>query len=199
MFQTKVVEKIKIHILFSVTFYENRAVYEIMWKNIVERGRPHMAIWRLSIACCIPKATNTQTQVVPYSLLLHCNNVCTNAHQYCIIRTLPVLLERVTFVTVYSISRVLFIRVRVCIRWGGTNICVKFILILFFQGQSSHRTVKVFYFPMTPHVPCGLLGPPSRLWPKCNRRLTLGRPWGAVTLSRWGGWSYMNVKYQEGP
>ena len=40
MFQTKVVEKIKTHILWSVTFFsENRAVYEIMWKNIVERGR----------------------------------------------------------------------------------------------------------------------------------------------------------------
>jgi len=25
-------------------FFENRAVYEIMWKNIVERGRPQMII-----------------------------------------------------------------------------------------------------------------------------------------------------------
>ena len=41
MFQTKVVEKIKKHILCSVTFFENRAVYVIMRKNIVERGRPH--------------------------------------------------------------------------------------------------------------------------------------------------------------
>ena len=24
---------------------ENRAVYEIMWKNIVESGRPQMTIW----------------------------------------------------------------------------------------------------------------------------------------------------------
>jgi hypothetical protein len=29
---------------------ENRAVYEIMWKNIVERGRPEMAIWRMRVA-----------------------------------------------------------------------------------------------------------------------------------------------------
>jgi hypothetical protein len=37
MFQTKVVEKIKTHILSAITFFfvENRAVYEIMWKNIV--------------------------------------------------------------------------------------------------------------------------------------------------------------------
>jgi hypothetical protein len=26
---------------------------------------------------------------------------------------------------------------------------------------------------------------PFLLWPKCNRLLRLGRPWGAVTLSRW--------------
>jgi len=32
MFQTKVVEKIKTHILCSVFFFfENRALYEIMW------------------------------------------------------------------------------------------------------------------------------------------------------------------------
>jgi len=34
MFQTKVVEKIETHILCSVTSFENRAVYEIMWKNM---------------------------------------------------------------------------------------------------------------------------------------------------------------------
>jgi len=33
MFQTKVVEKIKTHILCSVFFFENRAVYEIMWEK----------------------------------------------------------------------------------------------------------------------------------------------------------------------
>ena len=32
-----------------------RAVYEIMWKNIVERGRPHMTIWRMCIAWWVPK------------------------------------------------------------------------------------------------------------------------------------------------
>jgi len=38
MFQTKVVENIKTHILCSITFYENRAVYEITWKKYC-RGR----------------------------------------------------------------------------------------------------------------------------------------------------------------
>jgi len=44
MIQTKVVvEKINKHILCSVTFSpENRAVYEIMWENMVQPERPHI-------------------------------------------------------------------------------------------------------------------------------------------------------------
>jgi hypothetical protein len=44
MFQTKVVEKIKTHFLFSNFFPENLAVYEITWKNIVEPDRPQMTV-----------------------------------------------------------------------------------------------------------------------------------------------------------
>jgi len=80
MFQRKVVEKIKTHILCSVTFFspfENRSFYEIMCKNIVEQGRPRMTIWRLRIACEIPKITNTHRHNLQYSLLLPCNNRCT--------------------------------------------------------------------------------------------------------------------------
>ena len=42
MFQSKVVEKIKTRILCSVTFiFENRSVYEIMWKNILQYNTAH--------------------------------------------------------------------------------------------------------------------------------------------------------------
>jgi hypothetical protein len=61
MFQTKVVEEIKAHILYPITVFEYRVVYEIMWKNIVERGRSQMTIWRMRIAWWIPKATHTHT------------------------------------------------------------------------------------------------------------------------------------------
>jgi hypothetical protein len=45
MFQKKVVEKIKTHLLFSVTvFPESCALYEIMWKNMVKPGRPQMTM-----------------------------------------------------------------------------------------------------------------------------------------------------------
>ena len=42
MFQTKVVEEIKSY--FQYFFFENRAIYEIMWKNIVEPERPKKTI-----------------------------------------------------------------------------------------------------------------------------------------------------------
>jgi hypothetical protein len=32
----KVVKEIKTHILCSITLFENRVIYEVMWKNIVE-------------------------------------------------------------------------------------------------------------------------------------------------------------------
>jgi hypothetical protein len=50
--------------VFSNVPLENRAVYEIMWKNVLELGRPQMTIWRTDIACSIPKATNTHSEYV---------------------------------------------------------------------------------------------------------------------------------------
>jgi hypothetical protein len=66
MFQTNVVEKIKHHILYSATFFENRTVYEIMWKNIVQEAG-HMTIWRMRIACWITKAQNIHSQHVTFT------------------------------------------------------------------------------------------------------------------------------------
>jgi len=44
MFQRKVVEKNQnTHFVFS-NFYQNRAVYEIMWKNLVKPERSEMEI-----------------------------------------------------------------------------------------------------------------------------------------------------------
>jgi len=50
MFQTKIVEKIKTHILRSVTFILKSCIYDIMWKSKVERGRLQMAMWCKRIA-----------------------------------------------------------------------------------------------------------------------------------------------------
>jgi hypothetical protein len=69
MFQTKFVEKIKAHILSSVTFFfENGAVDEIMWKNIVERSRP-----QLQYGACALHAGYVRLQI--HTLRL-CNTHC---------------------------------------------------------------------------------------------------------------------------
>jgi hypothetical protein len=70
MFQTRVVEKIKTHILCSgtVLFFfififipENRAVMRKCGKYF-RAGQA--TLWRMRIACWKPKATNTHTQFV---------------------------------------------------------------------------------------------------------------------------------------
>jgi len=56
------------HILRSTTFFfENRGFYEVMWKNIMRPNRLQMTIWRMRMACWMPKGTNT---------LRICNNYC---------------------------------------------------------------------------------------------------------------------------
>jgi len=68
MFHTNFVEQIETHPSYLVIFFfENRAVYEIMWTYTVERGRPLMTIWSMRIACWIRKATNTHSQ---YAILI---------------------------------------------------------------------------------------------------------------------------------
>jgi hypothetical protein len=51
MFQANVVEKIKIDILCPTTFFVDRVVCEIMWKNIVEQDRPQITISSMRTVC----------------------------------------------------------------------------------------------------------------------------------------------------
>jgi hypothetical protein len=70
---------------------ENRPVYDIMWKNIVELGRPQMMVrahfmldtygYKCTLRIC-------NTYYFPTATM-----VCTNAPQCYVIRTLPVLLK----------------------------------------------------------------------------------------------------------
>ena len=65
MFQTKAVENITTHILCSINFFfENSAVYEIMWKNIVKPSRPQIDKWQMRISRGVPNATNKHSQYV---------------------------------------------------------------------------------------------------------------------------------------
>jgi hypothetical protein len=45
MSQTKVVEKIRTDILYSIIPPENRDFYEVMWKNMVQPDRPQMTVY----------------------------------------------------------------------------------------------------------------------------------------------------------
>jgi hypothetical protein len=63
----RVVEKIKTHLMFYQIFPKNLAVYEIMWKNTAEPGRPQMKIWCMRIACWITKATDENSE---YAILI---------------------------------------------------------------------------------------------------------------------------------
>ena len=80
--------------MFSNYFFsfENRAVCEIMCKNIVELNGPQLTVWHVRVACWIPKATNTLSGYVIPIVFFSCKNGCINASQCYVIRTLPVLL-----------------------------------------------------------------------------------------------------------
>jgi len=62
IFQTKFIEKIKTHFVLNL-FFQNRAVYEIMWKNMLRVGQAtdDSIILRMRFACWMSKATDTQT------------------------------------------------------------------------------------------------------------------------------------------
>jgi hypothetical protein len=106
---------------------------------------------------------------------------------------------------------------------GSVRVCsLQLNFALVFLYSCSLQFIRIAFGPYLPHGRPVLLCPvnlcirisrppsnattcplwtswsPSRLWPKCTRLLRLGRPWGAVTLSRWGGRWYMNMRYQEG-
>jgi len=57
-------ENRKTHFIFNCLFSENLAIYQTMWKNIVEPGTRHMKIWRMRLARWIPMATKTLSQYV---------------------------------------------------------------------------------------------------------------------------------------
>ena len=83
------------HFMFNNFFFDHRTSYEIMWKDIVERGRPQMTIWRMRIACWVPKATNAHPWNMKYLLLFHCINGCTKCSQCYVKRILPLVLFKI--------------------------------------------------------------------------------------------------------
>ena len=152
MFQTKVVKKIKTHILCSITFFENRAVYEIMWKSTVERGRPQMTTWRMRIACWIPKATNTHSEYVilidlPLQLLHESASMLPTS-------SLPVLLQRKTnqmHIRYSLISQSIFYVFRV-LHVNHQEICCGNSVLTVLSLIFSYRLINTVSIHHTPHT-----------------------------------------------
>ena len=69
MFQTNVVKKINTRFIFNnIPPAENRS-FMTLRKNMIEADRPQMAIWRMFIACWIPKATNIHSYYEIHAVL----------------------------------------------------------------------------------------------------------------------------------
>ena len=63
IFQTNVVQDLEKNFYFQRLFFENRVVYEIMWKNFLEWESPQLT-WFMRIGCWIPKAKNTHSHYI---------------------------------------------------------------------------------------------------------------------------------------
>ena len=74
----RVLDKIETHILCSITFFEDRVFYGIMWVSLVEPDRPQMTTRHVRITCWIPKSTHTHSSCV-ILIDFHGNNFYTNA------------------------------------------------------------------------------------------------------------------------
>jgi len=77
-FRQNLVDKSK-HIFFVQYLFflkKNRTVYEIMWENVVQWGRPQVIIWRMRSACWITKATPTHSEYVILTALPSCLSYC---------------------------------------------------------------------------------------------------------------------------
>ena len=87
MFQIEVVETIRTHILCSVTFYKNYAVYEIMSENVVESEGTRMTSlahtrrkldkqgYTIAHACIRPR-TRAPTRTHTHTHRKICNTYC---------------------------------------------------------------------------------------------------------------------------
>jgi len=91
----KFVDKTKTCVLFSITSSKNRAVYQIIWKNMLERGNPQMAQYNTALTFCVlyykrlHTHTHTHTHTLRNMQLIasHGNNGHANAPQCYVVRT----------------------------------------------------------------------------------------------------------------
>jgi hypothetical protein len=89
------------HFILSNFFLEDRVVYEIMWKNIVEPGRPQVTIRRMRFACWPTKVTDTHSEYVILTAFLlqlwfrELSSVLRTLYVHCLPCLLPIPAARV--------------------------------------------------------------------------------------------------------
>jgi hypothetical protein len=107
MFQTIVVEKIKTYMPSNFFFLENLAVYGIIRRHVVKPGRPQMTTWRMRIACCITKATNTHSQyaIIMASQLQQCSHERASILRYTYLVSLLSIVNSGTDTDIFSVLR----------------------------------------------------------------------------------------------
>ena len=118
------VEKIKTHILYSVTFFRKSCC---LWDSAEKRGRAREAasdntVWRICVACWISKASRAQTHVHPYSpghRLTHCTEMC---NTYCF-TTATIVIRTRLIVTLYVHWHVLFLQILITHAQCSTVTC----------------------------------------------------------------------------
>jgi len=106
MFHIKSVEKIETHISCSVDLSRKLCRLRDSVEKCFESGRPQTTIWRMRMACWIPKSPNTHSEcVIPTAF--HCNNGFPNTP---LCRTLPVLfwVSSHVFIVLGSLTVVLY-------------------------------------------------------------------------------------------
>ena len=118
-------------------FFQKSYLYEIMWKNIIERGRPQMTIRQKRLACWIPRATNK----LSISLFLPGRAKYLSAPMYCCFYTVIIVTRKRLNVTLQcTVCLVLGIENRTC----ATTFCSSQIRSIHLHPYSEHTFPRIY-------------------------------------------------------
>ena len=80
-------QNIKTHFLFNNFLFppKNRAVYEIIWKNMVEPDRPQKTIWRMRTARWITKDPDTLIAIPLQKWLRESASILRHTYMDCLV------------------------------------------------------------------------------------------------------------------
>ena len=129
-----------------------RALYEIMWKNIVEPDRPQTTVWCMCIACWIPKATNTHSKYIIFiAFPLHeCPSMLRYMCVACLV-TCTIFIPLPLFFVFLSLHYIKTLKMLLCAGWTYS------------VGFISAEMIKDHLFPPSPETLVLMCGPPPMI------------------------------------